>query len=145
MSSADPFVPPQSIAEWATRIRLLADELRSLSSEEFFDPSSHNYHNCMRHFGRLLHSVSLDPEIDQNADAFGNFVRAYPQTNGWLPQNSAELSRMELSEVLYRIWRNNSDGRWVSGALVSAFKCGSLVAALDRLAGEADRLPIVIR
>jgi hypothetical protein len=140
MSAAELFIAPQSTAEWAERVRVLTDQLRGLTSEEFFDENTLRYHPCVQDFSRLLSAVSPVATIEEYVPALSGFLGEHKATKAWLPDAPDMISGMALAEIYFRLKVNQSDERWVDGALVAPFESGSLVAALARLAQHADRL-----
>ncbi|WP_139832195.1 hypothetical protein [Mesorhizobium australicum] len=140
MSSDDPSVPPQSTAEWAKRVSSLADVLRTMSSEAFFDESTLCYHSSLDRFSSLLLTVIPFQKFEDFRPALSRFLDNNPGTKAWLPDTPNRIGEIDLAELYFRLLENWGGERWADGALVEPFENGSLVAALDRLAEEVDRL-----
>ncbi|KQY14614.1 hypothetical protein [Rhizobium sp. Root482] len=111
--------------------RHIAD-LAALSIHQAFEDSVPRYQDSAAKIQRLL--------TGQVVDGFGEFLKRFPQTDGWLPERPEDLDPMPASEIYFRLVAHRAGERWVENALLPAFQTGTYLRALEKLRDGVSEL-----
>lgn len=120
--------------EWLAFLVSTTGTLRTLPPSEFYDEANDRYHAVTEDIFRLIHTLENPADLGKFLDDTGGGT--------WLPESPEDLSSMDATEIHYRVACNIADERWVDGILGVAFKNGTLVPALERIAANIGKFKL---